>query len=103
MGGDVPADSKQMAKDYAEYIVKNLIDDEDDKWIMDYLLTVKGSKGYAYRTAAFFKVYNDNKKNGVGKLCNGGDLDKDGYCKPVKSILMDTQVKKDFSPVYLSR
>jgi len=80
--GDVPADSKQMAKDYAEYKVKNLIDDEDDKWIMDYLLTVKGSKGYAYRTAAFFKVYNDNKKNGVGKLCNGDDLDKDGYRKP---------------------
>jgi len=80
--GDVPADPKQMAKDYAEYKVKNLIDDEDDKWIMDYLLTVKGSKGYAYRTAAFFKVYNDNKKNGVGKLCNKEDLDKDGYRKP---------------------
>merc|ERR1711899_190187 len=78
--GDVPAED-QMKTDYAEYKEKNLIDDKEDKWIMDYLLTVKGSKGYAYRTAAFFKVYNENKKNGVGKLCKGEDLDKDGYRK----------------------
>jgi len=80
--GDVPADSKQMVTDYIEYKAKNLIDDEDNKWIMDYLLTVKGSKGYAYRTAAFFNVYNDNKQKGIGKLCNKEDLDKDGYRKP---------------------
>jgi len=80
--GDVPADSKQMVTDYIEYKAKNLIDDEDNKWIMDYLLTVKGSKGYAYRTAAFFNVYNDNRQKGIGKLCNKEDLDKDGYRKP---------------------
>jgi len=80
--GDVPADSKQMVTDYIEYKTKNLIDDEDNKWIMDYLLTVKGSKGYAYRTAAFFNVYNDNRQKGIGKLCNKEDLDKDGYRKP---------------------
>jgi len=78
---DVPAIG-QMATDYAEYKKKNLIDDEEDKWIMDYLLTVKGSKGYAYRTAAFFKVYNQNKKNKVGKVCGKDDLDNDGYRKP---------------------
>jgi hypothetical protein len=80
--GDVPADSKQMVTDYIEYKAKNLIDDEDNKWIMDYLLTVKGSKGYAYRTAAFFNVYNDNKQKGIGTLCSKEDLDKDGYRKP---------------------
>jgi len=79
--GDVPADSEQMVTDYIEYKAKNLIDDEENKWIMDYLLTVKGSKGYAYRTAAFFKVYKENKEKGVGKLCKAGDLDKDGYRK----------------------
>jgi len=79
--GDVP-DEGQMVKDYAAYKVKNLIDDAEDKYIMDYLLTVKGSKGYAYRTAAFFKVYSENKKNNVGKLCGDGDVDSHGYRKP---------------------
>jgi len=78
---DVPA-IDQMKKDYAEYKEKNLIDDDENKWIMDYLLTVKGSKGYAYRTAAFFKVYKQNKENKVGKLCGSEDLDKEGYRKP---------------------
>jgi len=44
----------------------------------------------------FFKVYNENKENGVGKLCNKDDLDKDGYRKPsVDLCQFDTSKLQD--------
>jgi len=71
-----------MTKEYEEYKTKNLIDDDENKYIMEnYLMNVKGSKGYAYRAFQFFQVYENNKKAGRGKICGPTDLDKKGYRK----------------------
>jgi len=72
----------EMMKEYEEYKTKNLIDDDEDKYIMEnYLMNVKGSKGYAYRALQFFQVYENNKKAGRGKICGPTDLDEKGYRK----------------------
>jgi len=71
-----------MTKEYEEYKTKNLIDDDENKYIMEnYLMNVKGSKGYAYRANQFFQVYENNKKAGRGKVCGPTDLDEKGYRK----------------------
>jgi len=72
----------EMITEYQEYKTKNLIDDDENKYIMEnYLMNVKGSKGYAYRAFQFFQVYENNKKAGRGKICGPTDLDKKGYRK----------------------
>ena len=72
----------EMITEYEEYKTKNLIDDDENKYIMEnYLMNVKGSKGYAYRALQFFQVYENNKKAGRGKICGPTDLDEKGYRK----------------------
>jgi len=72
----------EMITEYEEYKTKNLIDDDENKYIMEnYLMNVKGSKGYAYRAFQFFQVYENNKKAGRGKVCGPTDLDEKGYRK----------------------
>jgi len=70
----------EMTEEYKKYKAKNMIDDEGDKFIMEnYLMNVKGSKGYAYRAKQFFQVYENNKKQKRGKECGSGDYDDKGY------------------------
>lgn len=70
----------EMTEEYKKYKAKNMIDDEGDKFIMEnYLMNVKGSKGYAYRAKQFFQVYENNKKQSRGKKCESGDMDDKGY------------------------
>ena len=72
----------EMTEEYKKFKVKNMIDDEENKYIMEnFLMDVKGSKGYAYRAKQFFQVYANNKANGVGKKCGDDDKDEFGYRK----------------------
>ena len=72
----------EMTEEYKKFKVKNMIDDEENKYIMEnFLMDVKGSKGYAYRAKQFFQVYANNKANKVGKKCGDDDEDEFGYRK----------------------
>jgi len=78
---DVISEDK-MKEEYKKYKEENMIDDEKDKFIMEnYLMNVKGSKGYAYRAKQFFQVYENNKENNIGKKCGEDDIVDGKYRK----------------------
>ena len=96
----------KMIEDYDQFKIetgikdpdKNKDDDPDNKYIMEnYLINLKGSKGYAYRAKQFFQVYENNKNSNKprGKDCvvEEGGYRPDGvdFCRFDRSKLRNCE------------